>query len=224
MGGNDAMRDEVIREIGKAYAAAMLSGDEVAAEMAIRDALDAELTTAEIDDEVIAPALWLIGELWQRGEVSVGAEHLATEITLRVLALQREATRTAASRKGARAMLAAPAGELHVVALRMAGIVLGETGYDVLMLGPDVPAHALASTAVEHEPDVVCLSTTMPDLGDGLLLTIHELQRDWPRAGVVVGGRGISRRLRSLPGIAICDRVGEVVEAADALLKRADWN
>ena len=40
------------------------------------------LTAAEIDDEIIAPALWLIGDLWERGQISVADEHIATEITI----------------------------------------------------------------------------------------------------------------------------------------------
>jgi methanogenic corrinoid protein MtbC1 len=148
--GNDAgFREALLREVGKAYASALMTGDEVAAELAIREAMDADLTTAEIDDEIIAPALWLIGSLWERGEISIADEHLATEISLRVLALQREAVRTAAARGRARVMLAAPSGEQHVVALR---------------------------------------------------------------------------RLRGRPGVEICNRVAEVAEAADALVKRAPWN
>ena len=44
-------------------------------------------------------------------------------------------------------MLATPAGELHVVALRMIGNLLRDAGYDVVMLGADVPAEALAAAA-----------------------------------------------------------------------------
>jgi methanogenic corrinoid protein MtbC1 len=217
-------REELLREVSKAYAAALLSGDEVAAELAVRDAMEGRLSTAEIDDEVIAPALWLVGELWQRGEISVADEHLATEISLRVLALQREAARTAARRATTKALLAAPEGEHHVVALRMTGNLLVEAGYDVLMLGPDVPAHALAASAVQHEPELVCITATMPDVADRVLLAVHEVQRDWPGAGFVIGGRGLSRRLRARPGIHVCTRVSEVVEAADAIVKRAEWN
>jgi hypothetical protein len=39
-----------------------------------------------------------IGELWERGQISVAEEHIATEISLRVLALQREAQRVARSK------------------------------------------------------------------------------------------------------------------------------
>src|SRR5918997_1036741 len=108
-------RDTVKERLGRTYAEAILSGDEVAAEIAIREAMEASLTTAEIDDEIIAPALWFVGELWERGEITVADEHLATEISMRVLALHREAQRVARARAGHLVMLATPAGELHVV-------------------------------------------------------------------------------------------------------------
>ena len=74
-------------------------------------------------------------------------------------------------------MLATPAGELHVVALRMVDNLLGEAGYDVVMLGPDVPAADLAAAAGRHEPDVICLSATMPGGTDRMLLAIDEVQQ-----------------------------------------------
>jgi hypothetical protein len=40
----------------------------------------------------------LSGELWQRQEITVAEEHIATEISIRVLALQREAVRLADER------------------------------------------------------------------------------------------------------------------------------
>src|SRR3954452_24444998 len=94
-GPHDHTRDARIDELARAYAAALLAGDEVAAETAIRESLEADLTSAEIDNEIMAPALWLVGELCERGEITVADEHLATESSLRVLALQREAQRAA---------------------------------------------------------------------------------------------------------------------------------
>jgi MerR family transcriptional regulator, light-induced transcriptional regulator len=213
-----------VRDLGRAYAAALLSGDEIAAEITIREAMEAELTTPEIDDEIIAPALWLVGELWERGEISVADEHVATEISIRVLALQREAQRVARARGDHRVMLATPAGELHVVALRMTANLLRNAGYDVVMLGADVPADALAASASRREPHVICLSATMPGAADQVLIAIHEVLRAWPTAGFVVGGRGLTSRVRARPGIEVCERVSEVVEAVDATIKRADQN
>jgi MerR family transcriptional regulator, light-induced transcriptional regulator len=217
-------REAMLSALGRAYALALISGDEVAAEQAIRDAMDAGLGTADIDDEIIAPALWLIGEMWEMGKISVADEHLATEISIRVLALQREAQRSKGARRDHRVMLASPTGELHTVALRMAANLLRDAGYDVVMLGADVPPDALAASARRHEPDVICLSSTMPGGGDRVLISIHEVQREWPAAGFVVGGRAIAPRVRSQPGIDVCEKVAGVVDAVDAMVKRAGLN
>jgi methanogenic corrinoid protein MtbC1 len=216
--------DTTTAKLSHAYAAAILSGDEVAAELVIREAMEARLSTAVIDHEIIAPALWFVGELWQRGEITVADEHLATEISLRVLALQREARRVKRARRGRRVLLATPPGEQHVVALRMVGNLLDDAGYIALMLGADVPASALASFAKSHKADVICLSATMPGLGDRVLICMHEAQHLRPEAQFVVGGGGISSRVAALPGVTVCGRVTEAVEAVDALLKRADQN
>ena len=220
----DTDPERLLDDLGRAYAKALLAGDEVGAEMAVRDAMDARLSTAQIDDEIIAPALWLVGRLWARGEISVADEHLATEISLRVLALQREATRTVEERRSRKALLAAPAGELHTVALQMISNLLRDAGYTVLMLGPDVPPDALAEAACRHEPEVICMTATMPDASDRVALAIREVERGWKGAGYILGGSGLSARLRPRPGIHVCRRVSEVVDAADAIVKRAALN
>jgi MerR family transcriptional regulator, light-induced transcriptional regulator len=219
-----ASREDQIGQLGRAFAHALLMGDEVAAETVIHDAMASKLTTAEIDDQIIARALWLVGDLWQRGEISVADEHLATEIAIRVLALQREAQRLTRTRGSHRVMLATPAGELHVVALRMADNLLREAGFDVYMLGADVPPHALAGSARRYQPDVIGLSATMPGGGDQVLIAMHEVQKAWPAARYVVGGRGLTSRVQSLPGTDVCGSVSEVVPAVDALVQRADMN
>ena len=226
LGENDSgeSHQEKVRELARAYAAALLSADEVAAETVIREAMDAELSTAQIDDEMIAPALWLVGELWERGEISVAEEHIATEITLRVLALQREAQRVAQARSDYTVMLATSPGELHMVALRMAANLLRGAGYDIVMLGADVPGDALAVTARRLEADVVCMSSTLLGRTEHLLNCIDKVRRERHPVGFVIGGRGLTVEGQLRPQIHVCQRVSEVVEAVDAMVKRARLN
>jgi methanogenic corrinoid protein MtbC1 len=213
-----------VGEFERAFTAALLAGDQIAAETTIREAMEAKLTSAQIDDGVIAPALWQIGELWERGEITVADEHLATEISMRVIALQREAERVADARRARRVMLATPEGERHVVALRMAGNLLSGAGYWTVMLGPDVPAEALAASVLRHRPDVICLSVTMPAVSVQMMDSILEVQSACPAAQFVVGGRGITSVVRTQSGVGICHRVSEVVEAVDASVMRAGLN
>lgn len=224
MGERCQAHAKLLDQLRRAYTAALLTGDEVGAEAVMREAVQDNLTTAEIDHEVVAPALWLIGDLWARGEITVADEHLATEISLRVVALQREAHRTMRSRPKHRVMLATPDGEAHDVALRMVENLLRGAGYGIVMLGAGVPVGDLAALVVRHAPDVVCLSATMPGGADTVLVAIHEMQRSWPSAGYVVGGRDLGGRIHSRPGLDVCDDVVHVVEAVDAIVKRSASN
>jgi methanogenic corrinoid protein MtbC1 len=211
-------------DLSRAYARALLHADEIAAERAVRDAIDAKLTTAEIDEEIIAPALWLVGELWERGELSIADEHIAAEISIRMLAMHREAQRVVRSRWRQRVLLATPGGEHHVVALRMIADLLREAGYAVIMLGSDVPPGALAESAERYEPEVICLSSTMPGGADAVLACVDAVIETWPNAGFVLGGRSLTSRVRARPRLDVCERVGDAVEAVDAIVKRADLN
>ncbi len=218
------LRASRLGEFERAFEAALIAGDEVAAETTIREAMDAKLTSAEIDERIITPALWLMGELWERGEISVADEHLATEIAMRVLALQREAERLAQTRRDRRVMLATPAGERHVVALRMVSNLLSGAGYWIVMLGADVPAEALVGSVLRHRPDVICMSATMPEVSARIVDSIVQVHAACPGAQFVIGGRGLASQLRSRPGVGICQRVSEVVETVDAQVKRAELN
>ena len=40
----------------------------------------------------------------------------------------------------------------------------------------------------------------------------------------MIGGRDLTSRSQSRPGVEVCRRVSEVVEAVDAVVKRADLN
>ncbi len=213
-----------VAELAGAYADALILGDEIAAEIAIREAMDANLGTADIDERVIAPGLWLIGELWERGQISIAEEHIATEITVRVLALQREAQRVAQARGDHRVMLATAPGELHVVALRMVENLVRGAGYQVVMLGADVPALTLADAAHKHRADVLCLSSTMPGRRDDVLSVIDEVRAVWPAAPFVLGGRGLTIEDQMRPQVHLCHGVSDATEAVDALIKHAGLN
>lgn len=211
-------------EFGRVFETALLAGDEIAAEIAIREAMEADVSAAEIDDMIIAPALWRVGELWESGEISVADEHIATEISLRVLALQREAQRTANARSGRTVMLAAPAGDIHIVALRMADNLLRAAGFQIVMLGADVPADALGDATRRYRPDVVCFTVTMPRSARNVLGAIDTVRKQHPTAGFVLGSHGGMCPAQAFPEIQLCRRVSEAVDAVDAIIKHAALN
>jgi methanogenic corrinoid protein MtbC1 len=105
----------------------------------------------------------------------------------------------------------------------VANLLLG-AGYEIVMLGAEVPANTLGAAARRYEAPVICLSQTMAGPTDRVLGAIDDVLEEWPSAGFVVGGRGliVEGQLRSR--VHVCERVSDVVDAVDALVQRADLN
>jgi methanogenic corrinoid protein MtbC1 len=216
--------DQLLAALQQAFADALLQGDEVGAEVVLREAMEAQVPEAELDELVIAPSLRAVGALWDDGVLSVAEEHLATEIALRVIALQRELFRVVRRRSGTVVVLAAVEGEQHVVGLRMAASLLVHAGYTVKQLGPNVPAPDLGRLVARHAPAVVGLTVTMPAGAAALEASIAAVTAARPGSGILVGGQGTAHRLIERPGLRLCRRIAEVVTLVDALVQRASLN
>jgi methanogenic corrinoid protein MtbC1 len=213
-----------VLRLRQSFTRALFAGDSEAAERAIRAAMQQGLTTADIDVELIAPALFLVGEKWMTGEITVADEHLASEIVLRVLALQREARRTIRRRRQRRVLLLAPEGERHVIGLHMAADLLYAAGYDTYMLGGDVPLADVGLAAARHAAEVVCFTATMPETAERLDAAIDYLRGARPGCAVLLGGSAVPFEVAAGWGATMCADVSSTVESVDALVHRAPLN
>jgi MerR family transcriptional regulator, light-induced transcriptional regulator len=214
----------VAGELRRRYLEALLAGAQAAAEGVIREAIDTGTPEAVIDGEVIAPAMRVVGDLWERGKITVADEHLATQISMRVLALQREAFRAAGQRAGAPVLMLGIEGEQHILGLEMAASILTHAGYRVVMLGGDVPLSNLPAAIDRHRPVLVGLTATMPGTMSQLRAAIEGIRGHAPRTGVIAGGAGVPTSLGSVAGVAVCSHVGDAVELTDGLLHHSGLN
>jgi methanogenic corrinoid protein MtbC1 len=214
---------EVLR-LRRTFTRALLAGEPETAERTVRQAMDGGMTAAQIDVELIAPALFLVGEKWALGEITVADEHLASEIALRVLALQRVARRTHRRRGRRRILLLAPEGERHTIGLNMACDLLLAAGYDTRMLGADVPLPDIAVAATRHTVDTVAITATMPDSVERVDAALDYLRAVHPDISILLGGSGITFELGAAWSASVCPDVSEVVESVDALMYHAPLN
>ncbi len=213
-----------VLRLRRTFTRALLAGDSGAAERVVREAMLEGLSATEIDMELIAPALFLVGEKWATGEITVADEHLASEIALRVLALQREARRASRRRRRRRVLLLAPEGERHVIGLYMATDLLFAAGYETFMLGADVPLADIGFAASRHNADVVCFTATMPESAERLDAAIDYLHAARPGCSVLLGGSAVPFEVAASWGAAVCADVSEAVASVDALVHRAPLN
>lgn len=132
--------------------------------------------------EVLAPALVEIGDRWQRGELTVAQEHLASSAV--TSALQRIVADLRGSVRGVAVLACAP-GERHEIGLLMLAVLLHADGWQVAYLGSDTPVADAVSLAAQLQASLLCFSATIEEHARSLE---RELAVTRVPCKVVVGG------------------------------------
>jgi MerR family transcriptional regulator, light-induced transcriptional regulator len=155
-----SLRGPTLAVLRDRYLGTLLAGAwREALDIAVEEALCADVPVASVYLDVVQPALYEIGRLWRQRRISVAREHLATELSRTVLAHLRDHL-PGRRRNGKRVAVACVEGELHDLGARMVADFFEMDGFEVRFLGANVPAAALAQLVREQAPDVMALSAT----------------------------------------------------------------
>jgi methanogenic corrinoid protein MtbC1 len=198
--------------ITSAYYTALHTNDNQSALAIIHEALEQGASLATLYHTVIQPAMYQIGQQWERGELSVGAEHQATAITRMVLDICAFPYRPGLY--GAPDVLAACVSpEQHDIGLRMVADCLEFNGWRTLYLGGNVPLDDIVMLTLHHQVAIVALSVTMGShaLHVRHLITALRQTALGPHLKILVGGQPFNR----IPNL--WQRVGADGAANDAL-------
>jgi methanogenic corrinoid protein MtbC1 len=108
------------------------------------------------------PALYDIGTAWQRNQITVAQEHLATSISQTLLTgFYLQSLPVAPSDRRGVALFAGVDGNHHVLGLRMVADTFELAGWSVQALGANTPTDALVGHIDRLRPDVVGLSASL---------------------------------------------------------------
>jgi methylmalonyl-CoA mutase cobalamin-binding domain/chain len=208
-------------ERGRAsYRDTLASGDARGALATIDGLIDAGVEFDELCEEILRPALYEIGDLWERGRIHVGDEHLAASISETVLACIGAIWSTPPDGQP-RVLVCATDGEGHAIGARMVAESFAAVEWSVRYLGASTPPDAVAAAVVEREIDVLALSTTMPANLPAAAATIRMVRDAAPRVRVVVGGqayRDDPDRAEQVGADLFWDGVRGLAEAVEAAL------
>jgi methanogenic corrinoid protein MtbC1 len=171
-----------------AYLATLHPPDVSAARHLAMRFLDEGMSAATLIDEVIGPAQQEVGRRWQVGQWTVAQEHAATAISDSVLAALSLRTAAEPVTPG-RVVTGCVENEWHSLPLRMVTECLALAGYDVVFLGPSLPATHLTAFIADLDPLAVLLSCTNPLNLPGARRTIQAAHD--AEAPVIIGGRAL---------------------------------
>lgn len=170
-------------------------------------------------DDLIRPAMELIGHEWERGSLDVYQEHRASRIVETAL-LELLRTLPAPSEDSPLALGAAPEGDLYTLPGLLAELTLRELGWDVVNLGPNLPLASLARAIRVQQPKLVWISVS--HLEDERTF-LHDYQSFYAsvsrtETAVVLGGSALTPDLRArVVAASFGDRIAHLREFARRL-------
>lgn len=174
------------------YLAAQLAGDrQEALRVVLEEGVERGVDVSRLELEVIQPAQYEIGRLWQENLISVVQEHVATGISQLALAQLYPHLRRA-PRTGSLALVACVEGEQHDMGARVAADHLEMRGYDVRYLGASVPTYSLVDEIRKQRPQLVAISATMPQHLVAVRDAVSAVCEAAPNVPIAVGGRAFA--------------------------------
>lgn len=147
------------------------------------------LSIKELYESVFKPALYKIGRMWEKNQISVATEHLATAITETILnSLYNEIKST--KKTGRTAVLACLENEFHQVGIKMVRDIFEKNGWETYFLGANTPAASVVSLAKSIKPDIIAVSFSIYshlNILENMLTAFRQELDDIP---ILAGGQG----------------------------------
>lgn len=174
-------------------------------------ASDAELRT--LYEGLVQRSLYEVGNLWERGRISVATEHLATAITESLLNLVYPHL-FVRPRQGKSAIIACVANEYHQIGGKIVADIFELHGWNGYFLGANTPVRDVKALIVEKHPDAVVLSVTLSFNLDAVVSAATEIRKAFPEIPILVGGQafrwGGRERFHHIPGVHCLTSLSEL--------------
>ena len=195
---------------------ALLVGDAARATNDVRKVMSDGATAGDVYVRLITPALYRVGQAWERGDIGIAEEHRASQICVTIVAQLSDLFRRRKTRRGT-AVTLTPPGEHHAIASAMVADFLRAAGYDVHHLGAGVPPADLAMFLRVVPADLVCFSVTRkmaPETYDEL---VRACQEQIPEPAVVFGGQGVDVDAAEAVGAVVVKDIGDLVDRIEQM-------
>jgi methanogenic corrinoid protein MtbC1 len=192
-GGDDAVvqRDAGQRRYRARLLERLLAGDEAGAWHVVESALVMRMNADVVHLGLLAPCLREIGDRWAAGSLSVGGEHVASSVAVRLVARLAPLSARRGRTRGAVVIGGSP-GELHGLPITLVTNVLRSRGWEVVELGPNTPVADVVEAAGHTDRlRAVGVSVGSDVAKRSAARTLAGLRERFPDVPLLAGGPGV---------------------------------
>jgi len=194
-------------DLKRALYRAVIEGDPEKALGYARELLNTGFDVKQIVTDVLAPAMRVVGEMYERGEYFIADLIASAEAFKQVFdnVLKPRLSSSAAS-KGVVAVFGTVRGDIHELGKNIAKALFEAEGFEVIDLGVDVPPERFAEVVESRKARVVGLSALMTTTMVEQARVIEELKRRGLRERVIVvaGGAPVTEDWVRKIGADVC--------------------
>jgi len=144
--------------------------------------------TVDFFDKILKPVMSKVGSDWESGKISVGTEHVASNIAQTLVKGILEQVNVRIKKK--KILICVPVGEEHHLGCDVLETYLSMNGFKVFNLGTSIPTESILDFIEQNNPDLVLLSITIDDnLKSGQRL-VRKISKE-SNVPILVGGLAV---------------------------------
>jgi len=170
----------------------LLKGDRQGAANVVNGLLENGEEVQHIYENTIKPAMYRVGEMWERGEISVASEHLASAIVESILGQLYYKIISGTGTGNKKVVISTVENEAHQIGAKMVSDVFELHGWNSHFLGANTPVEELLKYIEMVRPDILSLSMSIDSHLDYLEKTIERIREEFPQLLILIGGQGLN--------------------------------
>lgn len=174
-------------ELYQSYLTSLLLGDKETCFNIVTTLLEEKIAIRELYTDLFQKSMYSVGELWEKNEISVAREHLATTITESMLSVTYPHLFTGVQ-SAKKAIISCTANEYHQLGGKMVADIFELHGWDAHFLGANTPVKELLKFIDEIQPDLIGLSLAVYFNVSALKLTLEAIHAHFQNLDILVGG------------------------------------
>ena len=155
---------------------------------------------------LLVPLIHRIGDAWERGELRIAHEHVASAVIRTFLGnFVRQHSDTPCAPM---LLVTTPAGQQHELGAMLAAAAASDIGWRVTYLGPNLPPEEIAGAFRQNSAHAVALSIVYPGDDTSLPAQLRQLRSFLPPGTpIYAGGRAAPQYAQAFAecGVVLCD-------------------
>ena len=174
---------------------AIIDGNATTSRSLLEKALVENCDAQAIIDDTIIPAMTVVGDNFEKGDYflpEMMASALATQACMEIL---RPMLSDSGAEPMAKTIIGTVKGDLHDIGKNLVGMMWEGAGFEVIDLGPDVPADKFIAEIRKGEAKLVGLSALLTTTMPMMRTIINEIETSGVRdlVKIMVGGAGVTQ-------------------------------